>query len=813
MVRTLKLVLTLALIACAAAAYADPPGRVGRVNYVTGAVSFASADAPDQWIQATLNRPLTAGDRLWADNFSRAELHVGSTALRMGAQTSLDVLNLDDHTLQLRLAQGTLNIRVRELVQGERVEIATPSGAVLIKQPGSYRVSADPQGDVSRVVVSFGQADVITPAQTFTVPSSQAASFAAVASPSFELATYATADELDRWSADRDRREDRVTSTRYVSPQMTGYEDLDQYGAWRTLPEYGAVWVPARVATGWAPYRFGHWIWVSPWGWTLVDDAPWGFAPFHYGRWVWLDGHWAWAPGRVVARPVYAPALVAFVGGPRASFSLTISSGPAVGWFPLGWRDPYFPAFQASRTFVRNVNVTHVTNVTNVTHIYNNSTNVTNINYVNRNNPQAVTVVPQQAFVSATPVAQSAVQVAPAQLARAEVIHAQAPAQPVRASFRPARPGQRPPPAAVAREVVAVTPPAKPATQATLAPQDSAQAQPRRVEQEPRVHVIGRERAEMKATDKGSPPAAQSQAIAPAKEGTPASTSGVAAKEAPGTVARPPQAAAPKADEQGTAAAPSAISRPPQAAASKADETGTTVAPSGVALPPQAAAPKAEEKARVQTGPQERAAQGAPERRGPPAPASNVTATEARAGALRPPQADPGQPPSPPAARAAERAPPSERPAEARERRQAPVAEARPDARPPLERERSPARSEPSAQREIPGQQPVAVEERRPPRIDEAAVRREPPRAQRVEPPAPPRAEQAVAPRPVQPVPAPRAEPPRPSQVEMQRVLAPQPASPGVQVAQPQPRGERPPAERPPQRGPDLEPRGAARGP
>ena len=175
MLRNLKIVLALALAACAAAAYADPPGRVGRVNYASGAVSFAPADAPDQWTQAPLNRPLTAGDRLWADNNGRAEIHVGSTALRMGSQTSIDVLNLDDRAMQLRLAQGAVNLRVRELAPGDTIEIATPTGAVLIRQPGSYRVSADPQSDASRVVVNFGQAEVVTPTQTFTVPSSQAA--------------------------------------------------------------------------------------------------------------------------------------------------------------------------------------------------------------------------------------------------------------------------------------------------------------------------------------------------------------------------------------------------------------------------------------------------------------------------------------------------------------------------------------------------------------------------------------------------------------------------------------------------------------
>ena len=209
---------------------------------------------------------------------------------------------------------------------------------------------------------------------------------------------------------------------------MTGYEDLDDHGSWRSAPEYGQVWVPSHVPADWAPYRQGHWTWISPWGWTWIDDAPWGFAPSHYGRWVWLDRRWAWAPGPVVRRPVYAPALVAFVGG--AGFSVAATRGPAVGWFPLGWREPFVPWYRASSRHVHNVNVTHVTNV-----------NVTTVNYVNRGRPEAVTVVSQQAFVSSRPAWRERHHIGREELVRAEVIRNRVPADPVRASFGPERAG------------------------------------------------------------------------------------------------------------------------------------------------------------------------------------------------------------------------------------------------------------------------------------------------------------------------------------------------------------------------------------
>ena len=340
MLPKLKFLIVLVLLGCAGAAYADPPGRVGRLNYAAGAVSFTSAEAQDEWMQAVLNRPLTSGDRLWVDRDGRAEFHVGSTAVRMAGHTAIDVLNLDDDRLQLRLAEGTLNIRVRDLDRDDVIEIATPAAALLLREAGSYRVSIDSQQDVARITVNFGRAELITPGGPLVVPSSQTAVLGAGVPPAFEVAAYTVQDEFDRWSAERDRREDRAVSAKYVSRQMTGYEDLDAHGSWRRVPEYGQVWVPSHVPADWAPYRQGHWTWISPWGWTWIDDAPWGFAPSHYGRWVWLDRHWAWAPGAVVRRPVYAPALVAFVGG--AGFSVAASGArPSAGFRSAGANRSY----------------------------------------------------------------------------------------------------------------------------------------------------------------------------------------------------------------------------------------------------------------------------------------------------------------------------------------------------------------------------------------------------------------------------------------------------------------------------------------
>src|SRR5690349_12541707 len=73
----------------------DPPSRVVRLNYIQGQVSFRPGSV-DEWTAATLNYPVYNGDHLWADQGAQAEMHIGSTAIRMGSETALAVLNLDD---------------------------------------------------------------------------------------------------------------------------------------------------------------------------------------------------------------------------------------------------------------------------------------------------------------------------------------------------------------------------------------------------------------------------------------------------------------------------------------------------------------------------------------------------------------------------------------------------------------------------------------------------------------------------------------------------------------------------------------------
>ena len=403
---------------------ADPPSRVARLNWINGQVSFQPASV-DTWVPASPNYPLTTGDHLYTDADGLAEMHIGPNAIRMNFQSNFGFLNLDDVTAQMRFTEGVMEVRLRALADAEVYEVDTPDGAISLLRTGDYRIETDPNRNATMITVRSGDVLVTANGNSFPVHPGQTGFFSNGAAPDVRPAN--PVDDFDRFILDRNTGEERLPPPQHVPPAMAGYQDMAAYGTWQQNPQYGWVWAPP-VQPGWAPYHDGRWVWREPWGWTWIDEAPWGFAPFHYGRWAVVGGGWVWIPGAPVARPVYAPALVAFVGGPGFSVGIGIGGGiGAVAWFPLGPQEVYRPVYAVSPLYVRQVNVMNVTNVTNIT-------TVTNVRYVNQTVPGAVTAVPQNAFASSRPVALAATRVTPAQMASAQVMGAAPAVAPVRES-------------------------------------------------------------------------------------------------------------------------------------------------------------------------------------------------------------------------------------------------------------------------------------------------------------------------------------------------------------------------------------------
>ena len=440
----------------------DPPARVARLGYIQGSVSFQPAGESD-WVQAVSNRPMTIGDGLWADQDSRAEVELGFATIRSAANTGFSFLNLDDRSVQIQLTSGSLNITVRRLNSDDVFEVDTPNQAFSIFQRGRYRVEASQDGTYTVVSVRDGEGESTGNGQTYTLRAGQRVTFSGTESLNAEALEIGAPDDFDNWAYGRDNRYEQSRSAQYLSQDVVGYEDLDNYGDWRDDSNYGHVWFPNQVSAGWAPYRDGHWDWISPWGWTWVDDASWGYAPFHYGRWVNIGDRWGWVAGPANVAPVYAPALVVFTGS---------GGGGNIGWFPLGPREVYVPSYNVSRGYLNRVNVSNTTvNQTTITNVYNTTvvnktTNITNVSYVNRQVAGAITAVPQRTFVSAQPVGKAAVAVNAREVASAS-LSSRAAVAPSRESVLGSRANSAgrvaAPPAAVAsRQVVAKAPPPPP---------------------------------------------------------------------------------------------------------------------------------------------------------------------------------------------------------------------------------------------------------------------------------------------------------------------------------------------------------------
>lgn len=398
-------------------ANADPSGRVGYLSDSRGLVSY-SPSGEDQWTEAMRNRPLIRGDRLWADRDARAEFQVGSSAVRIDANSSVEILELNDRITQLQLTQGALSLSVRRQYSDQLVEIDTPLLALTISGSGRYRIDVDPRSGATTITVWDGRAEVYGESAHFSLRAGDTVRFYDTDLRDYQMYGLPREDDFDHYSLDRDQRFQRSESLRYVDDDLVGYSDLDEYGSWRPVSGHGHAWFPSRISVNWAPYRDGHWTWQEPWGWTWVDNAPWGFAPSHYGRWIYIDNRWGWIPGPRRARPVYAPALVAFIGGDGWSLTLSLGGDSSpIGWFPLGPREVYVPSYHVSRDYFSRVNVNNtVIQNTTITNVYNNyyssgTVNIGQVNYANRQIEQAVTVVPRSVFVNAQPVHAAALRI------------------------------------------------------------------------------------------------------------------------------------------------------------------------------------------------------------------------------------------------------------------------------------------------------------------------------------------------------------------------------------------------------------------
>ncbi len=497
----------------------DPPDAMleqipPRLSLTDGQVSFWRPGAQD-WTQAQINTPLAPGDALATGSPGTLEVQIGAGAfVRAWGNTQLGLANQEPDFIQFMLTAGSAIFDLRTLEPGRTVEVDTPNAAVTIAQAGYYRVEV--AGERSRVVTRRGGQATVTPTsgQTVTVTPSEEVVIEGTASPQLTASSAPPPDEWDRWN---DMRTDgllQVASARHVSAGTYGLADLDAHGTWQAVPTYGTVWVPSSMPAGWTPYSTGSWIFDPVYGWTWVDTAPWGWAPYHHGRWCFVNGGWAWAPGPVIARPVYAPALVAFFDEPRRG-AVIGPGGPPLGWVALGWGEPVVPwwgRWGARREpswrgwggprVVNNV-VIHHTTVVSVHHI---------TRYRNASVPHAVVAVDRTRFGHGPT---GAARVFHVDGQRMKPIHGAPQISATPASFAPtAVRGVRPPDERLKRPVVATRPMHREPPRPVTAPRPQKQE----TDGEPSRRPFGRGTLERRMTDGHPSPAApppQGTSVAP----------------------------------------------------------------------------------------------------------------------------------------------------------------------------------------------------------------------------------------------------------------------------------------------------------
>lgn len=350
MVKRIVFILTLLLI-MPSFSYAEdePDEHIARISLIDGDISIQRAD-DKEWVAASVNMPLLTGDYVYSPRNAKAEIQFDNgNYIRLSEETDAGIINLTKDAIQLRITAGKATFGIKGL-RGENFEVDTPNAVITPLTDGRYRLDVDNEGNTT-LAVQKGKTEITTQGGSISISEGQKIIIEGDVSPEYQISSANAMDGWDEWNDERDKAATSVKSSEYVPPHIGGVEDLDRYGRWVMVSEYGYVWTPTDVKAGWAPYRIGRWIWRDPWGWVWVSYEPWGWVPYHFGRWIFAPPFgWCWVPE---GRPVvwrWRPALVRFAIGPTW-----------VSWAPLAPNEAYYwrGAPSVSATVSINANITN----------------------------------------------------------------------------------------------------------------------------------------------------------------------------------------------------------------------------------------------------------------------------------------------------------------------------------------------------------------------------------------------------------------------------------------------------------------------
>jgi hypothetical protein len=315
-----------------------------RLSLIDGDVQIRTEDA-NEWLPAIINMPLRDGDSIWVPEGARTEIQArNGTAVRLNERSSLDILTVDNDSLQFYLGMGQAYLNFRGQKRNSIIQLDTPVSSIRVYDPAKFAVVVSENGDTD---ISVFRGRVYAEGRSGRTQVS-AGKVLYLTDDYADLYPLGRPDAWEEWNKERDRTFDEIGySSRYLPDELDVYSgDLDNNGRWVYTGLYGYVWTPTvHISIGWSPYRNGRWVWIGG-DYVWIAYEPWGWVPYHYGRWSFIASFgWCWVPpsrGDVY----WGPGYVGWVSTPTY-----------VAWVPLAPEDVYYGHGHYGRHSVNIVNV------------------------------------------------------------------------------------------------------------------------------------------------------------------------------------------------------------------------------------------------------------------------------------------------------------------------------------------------------------------------------------------------------------------------------------------------------------------------